>query len=150
MAHPQSSPRGFVSYARVDVGGDTLSFNSTSLQLSGGLALSGITTTQITQDSTGTILAGSLTLSGKSTAFLSQDSTSLILAGDLTVNNVLNVNGDSTGILLISGTDTAGLAGNIAAGNVQIGTNSTGATFIAVRTTGTTWKFLNVTTVLPT
>lgn len=173
MAHPQTSPRGYVQHTRVGVGASQLTSNSTALLLSGGIALSGRSTSGLTEDSTGLILAGALTLSGKSTAqltqdstgliaaqaltlsgkstaFLTQDATSLILAGDLKINNVLNINGDSTGILLVSGNDTAGLAGNIAAGNIQIGTNSTGATFIAVRTTGTTWKYLNVTTALPT
>lgn len=151
MAHPQTSPRGFVAHSRIDVGGQSLTFNSTALLLSGGLRLSGVTTSEITQDSTGRyVFGGGIIVSDAAGGVITANSTSLILAKDLKINNVLNLNGNSTGIILVSGTDTAGLAGNIAAGNIQIGTNSTGATFIAVRTTGTTWKFLNVTAVLPT
>jgi len=148
--HPQSSPRIFWAVTKLSVNGQDVTANSTAIQLEGGLALSGVSTSQITQDTTGVILAGSLRVSAKSTSQITQDTTGIILAGPLQLNAALRLAGNSTGIVTVSDTDTAGLAGNIAAGNIQIGANSTGATFIAVRTTGTTWKFLNVTTVLPT
>lgn len=150
MAHPQSSPRGYIQHTRVGVGASQLTSNSTALLLSLGLALSGRSTSGLTENSTGHIMVGALTLSGKSTAQLTQDSTGLIAAQGVKLNAALRLAGNSTGIITVSDGDTAGLAGNISAGDVQIGKNSTGASFIAVRTTGTTWKYLNVTTALPT
>lgn len=173
MAHPQTSPRGFVAHTRIDVGANQITGNSTALLLSQGIKLSnaagGLLTANSTAlildkdirinnvaggavgaNSTALILDKDIRINDKAGGAVGADSTSLIVAKDLKINNVFNMAATALGVLTISGTDTAGLAGNVAAGNIQIGTNSTGATFIAVRTTGTTWKYLNVTTALPT
>ena len=150
MAHPQTSPRGFVAHTRIDVGANQITGNSTALLLSQGIKISNAAGGLLTANSTALILDKDIRINNKAGGAVGADSTSLIVAKDLKINNVFNIAATALGVLTISGTDTAGLAGNVAAGNIQIGTNSTGATFIAVRTTGTTWKYLNVTTALPT
>ena len=150
MAHPQTSPRGFVAHTRIDVGANQITGNSTALLLSQGIKISNAAGGLLTANSTALILDKDIRINNKAGGAVGADSTSLIVAKDLKINNVFNMAATALGVLTISGTDTAGLAGNVAAGNIQIGTNSTGATFIAVRTTGTTWKYLNVTTALPT
>jgi len=128
MAHPQNSPRGLFAKTRIDLGAQQITASSTALLLNGALSVSGNTTGKITMDSTGrTLVSGGLTITGKS----------------LTMGQI--VTGDSTAFV----SNVSALPGDYSTGTLSFGDNSTGS-WVAVRTTGTTWKYLNVTTVLPT
>lgn len=191
MAHPQSSPRGYIAKQRIDVGGaqitvdtsdnlllsaglalsgeetDIITQNSTALLLSGGLALSGEETDVITQDSTavkfsaGVALSGQassnaitqnstavtipdgLYLSAQSTNPTTQNSTGVLFAGQVRVGGQRYVGGNTTGYLF---TTEAGLPATDG-GNYKwtFVVNSTGVAGIAVNTTGTTWKYVRMT-----
>ncbi len=52
MAHPQSSPRGFIAHKRIDVGSSNITYNSTGVVLSGALYLSGKSTVKLSANST--------------------------------------------------------------------------------------------------
>ena len=169
MARPQNSPQGFFSKARIDVGAQTITANSTALLLAGGLALSGETTDIITQNSTAVFLAAGLALSGEATDIITQNSTALIVpaalrvsgaaptltanstafvaSGGVTVSAAQTIIGNTTGIgitstLTLPTTESAGIG-------IAWVVNSTGAGALAVNTTGTTWKYLNTTAALP-
>ena len=101
-----------------------------NLRYSKGLALSGETTDVITQNSTALLLAGGLALSGEATDVITQDSTAVIFAGAVRITAA-----------------SAVLSGRKAPGTLMMVGNSTG-NMLAVNTTGTTWKYLNVTSVL--
>jgi len=67
MAHPQSSPRGFIAKQRVDAGTTNLTYNSTGLVLSGALYVSGATGSKLTGNSTGVTAAGAVMVSAQAT-----------------------------------------------------------------------------------
>lgn len=78
---------------------------------------------------------------------LTANSTALLVAGQMRVNGARYVGANSTGYLFTAQaakptTRTAGYRWTF----IQ---NSTGVCGIAINTTGTTWKFANVTSVLP-
>ena len=77
---------------------------------------------------------------------LTGNSTALILNAGIKVSNGLTVTANGSSL----SSDLVALPGDLSTGNLAFGENSTGATFVAVRTTGTTWKYLNVTVDLPT
>ena len=131
MAHPQSSPRGYVAKQRIDVAGAQATADTTgNLRLNAGLALSGETTDIITQNSTALLLAGGLALSGETTDVITQNSTAVAMPSGLTLKNL-----------------SAAPATRYAPGSAVFVTNSTGS-MIALNTTGTTWTYCNVTSVL--
>lgn len=66
MAHPQSTPRGNFTKARIDVGAKNITANSTAVIFSSPIALNGISGKTITANSTG-IRIGSLYVSCNST-----------------------------------------------------------------------------------
>jgi hypothetical protein len=78
---------------------------------------------------------------------LTGDSTALVLNQGLKVSNARYITADSTGFVL---TAESALPGSVD-GGVQFTmiSNSTGVA-MAVNSTGTTWKYLNVTTDQPT
>lgn len=123
MASPQNSPRGRFAKERVDVGSQQLTYNSTSVNLSGGVKVSGA--------------AGGL---------LTANSTAVTLSGGLTLGGIMTGSGVGGGIVLAS---TAALPGDASLEGLGLVSNSTGNAII-VNTTGTTWKYLNVTTAQPT
>lgn len=72
MAHPQSSPRGFIAKQRVDAGSTNLTYNSTGLVLSGALFVSAQTTLgKLSANSTALILPNSVRVGSKTTYFSS-------------------------------------------------------------------------------
>lgn len=79
---------------------------------------------------------------------LTYDSTGLILNAGIKISNAQTLTADSTGIVF--GNPASALPGSVD-GGVQIAmiSNSTGVA-LAVNSTGTTWKYLNVTTAQPT
>jgi hypothetical protein len=146
--HPQNSPRGLWSKVKILIGtgGQALTGDSTALILAGGLKVSGEDVT-LTANSTSMVISGSLRLSGNSTGIVSHDSTGRLTAnGGIKINNAYVITADNTAL---TGPNSA-LPGNYSTANIAFGQNSTGNSFVAVRTTGTTWKYLNVTTALPT
>ncbi len=66
MAHPQSSPRGLFAKQRIDLGGQSLTYNSTAIRVSGSLGIGSYTTKYINANSTG-IRIGTLYISCNST-----------------------------------------------------------------------------------
>jgi hypothetical protein len=78
---------------------------------------------------------------------LTGDSTALVLNAGVKVSNARYITADSTGFIL---TAEASLPGSVDGGNqFTLISNSTGVA-LAVNSTGTTWKYLNVTTDQPT
>lgn len=81
------------------------------------------------------------------TAIITANSTAVILAGGIKISDAQGLTADSTGI--IHGDPAAALPTADHGVAWTVVSNSTGVT-ICVNTTGTTWKFLNVTTDQPT
>ena len=135
--HPQNSPRGLFAKNKVLVGnaGLALTGDSTAISVSGGVRLSGNSTGLITHNSTGTLVANGAIESGGA----------ITSAGNVSING-FSIAGGSTAL---TGPDAA-LPGDWSTGSINFGVHSTGAGYIAVRTTGTTWKYLNVTVDIPT
>jgi hypothetical protein len=73
-------------------------------------------------------------------------STAVVLSGGLTLGGIMTGSGVGGGIVLAS---TAALPGAVSLEGLGLLSNSTGNAII-VNTTGTTWKYLNVTTDQPT
>lgn len=73
---------------------------------------------------------------------LTANATHLILTGGIKLNAAANG-------AIVANTTGVTFAGTITAARFQLVDNSTGAT-VRINTTGTTWKFLNVTSVQPT
>jgi hypothetical protein len=79
---------------------------------------------------------------------LTANTTSLLLSGGVKISNAQQLTADSTGI--VHGNAVSALPGAVDGGNQwTLVSNSTGVS-LAVNTTGTTWKYLNVTTLQPT
>lgn len=75
MAHPQSSPRGYIAKARIDVGSAQLTYNSTGAIFAGAVFVSGQTTYgKVSANSTAIILPNSVRI-GTKTTYLSSNST---------------------------------------------------------------------------
>jgi hypothetical protein len=83
-----------------------------------------------------------------SSALLDANSTALLVAGQVRVGGQRYIGANSTGFLFTP--ETALPSVRTADYNVAFLTDSTGRSAVMLRTTGTTWKYLNVTTVLPT
>lgn len=121
MAHPQSSPRGFVAYKRVDVGGKSITYNSTGLVLPTAVYLGDDAQAKLTGNSTGITAGGTFaitdTLSVKGQAvfgLLSANSTAMILPNSVRVGTKTTyLSSNSTGVKL---------------GSLYISCNSTGNT----------------------
>jgi len=127
-----TSPRGHRAFQKLTIqdgsGNDVaITVNSTSLVLDDGIRLSdGTNTVDIGADANGLTVAGKVTLnSGSSGLYLSANSTGYIPEAQAAIPST-----ESDAIF-------------------TFGTNSTGH-FVAVNTTGTTWKYLNVTDTQPT
>ena len=151
---------------------DVITQNSTALLLSGGLALSGEETDVITQNSTGLLLSGGIALSGEETDVITQDSTAVIVAGGITLSgqaSSLAITQDATAVSVpgqlkvggaryVGGNSTAYLfTAEAALPETDGGTfkwtfivNSTGVAGIAINTTGTTWKYVRMTSEINT
>jgi hypothetical protein len=85
---------------------------------------------------------------GASLVTITGDSSGILLSGGIKVSNKQLLTGDSTGI--IHGNAPSALPGSVDGGNQwTLISNSTGVA-LAVNTSGTTWKYLNVTTLQPT
>lgn len=126
MAHPQTTPRGVWAAKKYLVGSSEITFDSTGLVLSAGIKIS---------DAAGGVLTA--------------NATELILPGAIKISNVYALSADSTGIVFDD--PIAGLPGAIDGGAQLAGIlNSTGNFAIGINTTGTDWKFLLTTSILPT
>jgi len=125
--------------------GGVITANSTTAIFAGGVKVSNAAGGQITANSTTATFAGGVKVSNAAGGALTADASNLNLPGGVKVSNALVLTANSSA--LISG--ASALPGNLSTGILQIASNSTGA-WAAVRTTGTTWKYLNVTTALPT
>ena len=148
QGHPQNSPRGLFQKEAIafSVAPSTARMTGNS---SGQVVFAGgikVTTQVVTGNSTALFTAGGLALSGEATDIITQDSTGVKLAAGLYVSaqttNPLTQN--AGGFLLGL---TAAPSGD-GAGAIVAGANTTGH-YVKINSTGTTWKFLDVTTVQP-
>ncbi len=140
MAHPQSSPRGYIAKQRVDSGGVTVAYNSTGSLHSGAMYLSNSTAQKLTANSTGFISSGALYVSGKTQAKISANTTTTTVANALAVSGQATVGklaANSTALLLpATGFQMAALSSlkftsdstGIKIGSLYISCNSTGNT----------------------
>lgn len=142
-----NSPRGLFTKQQINVGSQELTYNSTTLNISGGIKISGAAGGVITANSTSANFAGGIKVSNENGGLITANSTGATFAGTVTLGGALVGSHASKAVLIDS---TAALPGSVShvAGFVLID-NSTGQT-VAVNTTGTTWKYLNVTSVQPT
>jgi hypothetical protein len=156
MAHPQNSYRGDFAKERIEVGAGVITGTSTgNILLSAGLALSGqVNANSITQNSTAVLIPDGIALSGKTSAYaITQNSTGVMLKGGLALSGkatTLAITQNSTAVIFPVGirlTKVALPSGRRGPGCVVMVSNSTG-NLLALNTTGTTWKYLNVTSVL--
>lgn len=83
---------------------------------------------------------------GNSTSVITGDSTGVVVAGGLKVSNARHITANSTGFI-VTAESSKPTTDNGAAFTVI--SNSTGVA-LAVNSTGTTWKYLNTTSVQPT
>ena len=115
MAHPQSSPRGFMAKARVDVGGKSLTYNSTGIVLPTSVYVGSAAAAKVVGNSTGIALAGTLSVTGQAAkGLLTANRTALILPNSVRVGTKTTyLSSNSTGVKL---------------GNLYISCNSTGNT----------------------
>lgn len=137
MSRPQNAPKGLFTKKQINVGTQELTYNSTHLILSGGIKLGGAAGGAITANSTGATFAGAVTLGA-----------GLTLNGSLNLGGTVNGSNSTTNSIITSA--TAALPGNVqGVVGLTVLQNSTGIAYL-VNTTGTTWKYLNVTTAQPT
>lgn len=91
-------------------------------------------------DATTTFAIGTLTLT--------DDATNTVFSGGIKISSAQGITGNSTGLVFAN--PVSSLPGNVDGGvQIGVGSNSTGV-FLAINTSGTTWKYLNVTTKQPT
>jgi hypothetical protein len=81
------------------------------------------------------------------TPLIKGNSTGIVVNGRVKVNNAQTIGANSTGFILSSQTTKPATR---TAAKIALITNSTGVTALAVNTTGQTWKYFNVTSVIPT
>lgn len=128
MAHPQTTNRGMRAAERIDIEGAQLTASSTTLVLNGGLTT-----------------AGALTQVGNTaiTGTLDVSSTVSVGAGNWTLNS-------NTTAFIVTAEAAAPATRNHSAGFVALAavSNSTGR-YLMINTTGTTWWYLNATSVVP-
>ena len=162
MARPQNSPRGHFGKKQIQVGKTNgvlfdnystsnalLTANSTGLKVRGALYLSNEGTDAITQNSTAVFLSAGLALSGEATDVITQDSTAVLFSAGIALSGQASseaITQNSTAIILPGESSIPTTDEGVA---FTLVSNSTGVA-MAVNTTGTTWKYLNVTSVQPT
>jgi hypothetical protein len=161
MARPQNSPRGNFGKHRVEIGAaDGLYFNdyssstalidanSTGLKLAGALYLSGKSTSMLSQNTTGLKVAGGLYISGQTAEPATQNSTGFLFPDQIRVGGQRYIGGNTTAYLFTTETGLPTSDG----GNYKwtFVVNSTGVAGFAINTTGTTWKYCQMTSLINT
>lgn len=84
-----------------------------------------------------------------STDLLSADSTGLVVAGAVKISNAVTIAGNGTGQISVSAV-AAKPSARQATKRWAFFKNSTGVTNLVINVTGTTWKYVSVTSVLIT
>lgn len=148
MARPQNSARGHFAKQSAQIGAAQQTADSTgNMKLGAGLILSGRTANALTEDASGNfVLPVGLLASAKSANPLTQNSTGFVFPKQVQVGASRYINANSTAFIVTA--ETAIPSTDQGAAFTLI-SNSTGVA-LAVNTTGTTWKYLNVTSVQPT
>jgi len=135
MAHPQNSPRGLWHKNAFKVSGDGILFTPYSE-----------TTALLDSNSTGLTVAGQVRLGA--TYYITANTTGVTTsATQLRIGASKYIGTNSTGWTF---TAAAAKPTTRSAAKIAFLTNGTGVNAVMVNTTGTTWKYLNVTTILPT
>lgn len=128
---------------------DAITQDSTAVKFSAGIALSGQgSVNAITQNSTGLKVPDGLYLSGQTSEPATQNSTGFLFPDQIRVGGQRYVGGNTTAYLFTTETGLPTSDG----GNFKwtFVVNSTGVAGIAVNTTGTTWKYCRVTSLINT
>ena len=149
MAHEQNSPRGLWAKKRIDIVGsssDTITGNSTGIVLGAGIKISNRANATITGNSTGIVLVAGIKISNQANATITGDASGIVVAGAIKISNKKSISANATGLILPT---SAAIPTARSSCKFAILTNSTGNA-VLINTTGTTWKYLNVTSVLPT
>lgn len=133
--HPQTTPRGLWA-GNMIVGSTGLTFSDYSTS-----------TVLLDANSTALLVAGGVRVSGQANAMLTGNSTGLLVAGQVRVSGQKYVGANTTGFVFSA---AATKPTTRSAAKWVFYTNSTGVNGILINTTGTTWKWANVTTVAPT
>lgn len=147
------SPRGLFAAYRLQVVQEgsgvvtNIDTNSTALTIDRGIQLNGKTTARITGDSTGVVLAGKVKVQNAAGGLLGANSTSLLLPGGVRIGATLSLLANSTGFYQAAMPAAKPSTESVA--KLTLVTNSTGVSGLAINTTGTTWKYFNVTSVIP-
>jgi len=147
MAHPQNSPRGLFAMNRIDIDDAQLTDDASgNLLASAGLALSG-QSDAITQTASTLKVPVGLSLSGR-TEVITQDASGVNLPGAISLSGQSGlITQSSTGVVLPTVTTIpSARAGN---GTLSVISDSTGQC-VVINQTGTTWVYLNITSVRPT
>jgi hypothetical protein len=84
---------------------------------------------------------------GNSTSVITGNSTGVVVAGGVKVSNARHITANSTAFILTTESALPETDNGAAFTMIQ---DSTGNVYLAVNQTGTTWYYLNVTTVAPT
>ena len=104
MAHPQNSPRGLFAKAGIDVGAQSLTSNSTSVNFEAGIKISNQASGLLTSNSTGVNFPGSIFLTGQAVkGKIYANSTAILLPStgfQMAALTSLKVTSNSTGILI--------------------------------------------------
>ena len=130
MARPQSSPRGNFAKQRIDVGAQQLTDGTTYLSLNNGVRISGLAGGLLTATATELVLPGGVKVSNAAGGLLTANATQTVFP---------------VGIQLTAA--AAAPETRYGPGAAVFVSNSTGKMF-ALNTTGTTWTYIQVTSVL--
>ena len=144
MAHPQSSPRGLLAKQRVDVGAQQLTDGTTYLNLNNGVRISGLAGGLLTATATELVLPGGVKVSNAVGGLLTANATDLLCPGGVRISGARILRANSTGFVAATVETALPETDNGAAFTVI--SNSTGVA-LAINTTGTTWKYLSVTSI---
>jgi len=121
MPQPQNSPRGSFGKKKIVIGSQSITYDSTGIVLEAGVKIS-------------------------DTLYLTSDSTAIVSSGGFKVSDARYLTANSTAFI---GTAEAAIPTTDNGAAFTLVSNSTGVA-LAVNTTGTTWKYLNVTSTQPT
>lgn len=105
----------------------------------------GSSTATISANSTGLVVAGGIRFSSKANATITGNSTGAVFNASVRVSNQKYIGANSTGFIF---TAAATKPATRSSAKWAFFTNSTGVSSLAINTTGTTWKFVTMTSTL--
>jgi hypothetical protein len=151
MTHPQSSPRGLFAKNAIMIGNSTstITYDSTGVILSGAVKISALANAVVSGDSTGIVIVGGVKLSKQANAVITGNTTGVAFSAKLKVGSTYIGGGSTSGRLMLTATSVKPSARSATARWAAF-KNTTGVTNLCINVTGTTWKYVTVTSVLIT